>query len=156
MVIQHQRHTFTDISTIGTLTIEHQSWFSIEDKDRGLIQTMTLQEVQAIKVYGKTCIPYGLYKVVITRSNRFSRLKKRDVFTPEIIGVVGFDGIRIHPANYASQLEGCIAPGKTQAVDMVGNSKKAYAELLEVINQAIKRGEEVWINITSGKEQVAL
>lgn len=156
MVIQHQRHTFTDLSTIGTLSIDDTKWFCIEDKDRGLLQTMTAQEVQAIKVYGKTCIPYGLYKVVITRSNRFSKLKNKDVFTPEIIGVTGFAGIRIHPANYASELEGCIAPGKTQGVDMVGLSKKAYGEILELINTTIKRGEEVWINITSANTQVAL
>lgn len=148
MVINLLRHTFTDESTIGTIKIDNSTWNSIEDRDRGLTQLMTASQVKNIKVYGKTCIPYGMYKVVITRSNRFSKQRKQDVFTPEILGVIGFEGIRIHPANYASQLEGCVAPGKTVLANMVGNSRTAYNEILQLINTAIKKGEEVWIDIT--------
>lgn len=148
MVIKLFRHIFTDESTIGTINIDGKTWYSIEDKDRNLIQSMTLSQVQAIKVYGKTCIPYGMYKVAITQSARFTRLKKRPIFTPEIINVTGFSGIRIHVANYASQLEGCVAPGKSISKDMVTSSTIAYKEILGLINQAIKNGEEVWIDIT--------
>ena len=148
MVIKLFRHTFTDTSTIGTMVLGQKNWHTIEDKDRGLTQQMTLSQVQAIKVYAQTCIPYGMYKVLITQSARFSKKQKRPVFTPEIINVTGFTGIRIHPANYASQLEGCIAPGRTVSKNMVGMSKIAYQEVLELINTSLKSGEDVWIEIT--------
>ncbi len=147
MTIELTRHTFTDKSTIGMISINQKTWCSIEDKDRGLDQQMPLSEIQKIKVYGQTCIPYGRYRIAITQSARFTRLKKKPVFTPEILNVPGFAGIRIHPANYASQLEGCVAPGTGKSTDMVTNSRTAYGEILAIINTAIKAGEEVWINI---------
>jgi hypothetical protein len=147
MLIELFRHTFTEASTIGTLRIGQKSWHSIEDKDRGLTQQMPLSEIQKVKVYGMTCIPYGMYKVMITQSARFTRMKGRPIFMPQLINVPGFEGIRIHPANLASQLEGCIAPGKGSAKDKVTESRTAYSELLALINTAIKTGEEVWIDI---------
>lgn len=147
MLIDVHRHTFTDKSTIGTIKIGNRTWYSIEDKDRGLAQSMPLAQIEKIKVYAETCIPYGMYRVLITQSARFTRMKKRPIFTPELINVRGFSGIRIHPANFASQLEGCIAPGKSQLKDMVGDSRKAYSEILLLINNAVKTGEEVWIDI---------
>jgi hypothetical protein len=66
---------------------------------------------------------------------------------PEILNVKGFSGIRIHPANLASQLEGCIAPGKKSLPDMVLDSRNAYAEILEIINATAKTGEDIWIDI---------
>ena len=147
MLIEVHRHTFTEKSTIGTIKIGNRSWSSIEDHDRGLNQDMSLAPIQKIKVYGQTCIPYGMYKVAITQSARFTKLKKRPVFTPEILNVKGFSGIRIHPANLASQLEGCIAPGKKSLPDMVLDSRNAYAEILEIINATAKTGEDIWIDI---------
>lgn len=147
MLIELTRHTFTEKSTIGLIGINQKTWCGIEDRDRGLHQEMPLSEIQKIKVYGQTCIPYGRYRVAVTQSARFTRLKKRPVFTPQILNVPGFEGIRIHPANYASQLEGCIAPGKGKGVDMVTNSRTAYGEILAMINTAIKQGEEIWIDI---------
>lgn len=147
MLIEVHRHTFTDKSTIGTIKIGSRTWYSIEDKDRGLTQSMALAEIEKIKVYGETCIPYGMYKVLITQSARFTRMKRRPVFMPEILNVPGFTGIRIHPANFASQLEGCIAPGKRHINDMVTDSRTAYSEMLVLINEALKKGEDVWIDI---------
>jgi len=124
-----------------------QFWYTIEDTDRGLTQEMSLEEIKAGKKYGVTCIPYGRYQVVITKSPRFSKQKGRDVFTPQLLNVPGFEGIRIHPANFASELEGCIAPGKAYAIDKVINSKPAYAEVMDAISLAIRAGEQVFITI---------
>lgn len=52
-----------------------------------------------------SCIPIGTYDVAYTFSPRFMK------FTYEIKNVIGRSGIRIHSANYASQLNGCIALG---------------------------------------------
>ena len=150
MLIKLFRHTFTDNSTIGTIVIGNKTYHSIEDRDRGLKQSMGDKEIQSIKVYAKTCIPYGMYKVLITQSTRFSAKAGRPVFTPQLLNVPGYEGIRIHPANYATQLEGCIAPGMSASTDMVGSSKVAYREIVELISSALKSGEDVWIEILKG------
>lgn len=142
------RKIFTERSTIGEIVLDGRILSTIEDKDRGLTQDMTLSQVQKIKVYGKTCIPYGRYKVVITKSNRFSAKKGKPVFTPQLVGVTGFDGIRIHIANWAEQLEGCIAPGLRSGMDCVIDSTKAYNIILDKISLAIRAGEDVYINIS--------
>lgn len=58
-----------------------------------------------------SCIPPGIYDVVYTFSPRFMK------FMYEIKNVPKRSGIRIHSANYASQLQGCIALG-TQLSDI--------------------------------------
>ncbi len=152
MEIYSVRTLFTDLSTISSLHIgspdlSPECWI-IEDRDRGLTQDMSLEEIFIIKVYGTTAIPYGRYRVVITKSPRFSQKKGYDVFTPQLLNVKGFDGIRIHIANWASQLEGCLAPGLAKAPDKVINSGKAYIKVLDKISLAIRSGEDVFINIT--------
>ena len=52
-----------------------------------------------------SCIPSGTYRVKWCWSNRF----KKNLFLIE--SVVGRSGIRIHVANFVSQLAGCIAIG---------------------------------------------
>jgi hypothetical protein len=61
-----------------------------------------------------------------------------DYETFEVI-VPGRDRILIHGANYADQLEGCIAPGKSrgEAEDgrlAVWNSKKAHRQYMELLD----------------------
>jgi hypothetical protein len=58
-----------------------------------------------------SCIPLGIYRCSYTRSNRLSTVAGRDVFTYEVMKVPGRAGIRIHSANFFSQLLGCIALG---------------------------------------------
>ena len=52
--------------TIGQLFINNQ-YFSdtLEDTDRGLKDSMSLEEIRRIKVFGSTCIPYGQYNITI-------------------------------------------------------------------------------------------
>ena len=90
-------------------------------------------------------IAAGTYTLKWTRSPRFSRaatIKKgfpMDVYTPEILGVTGRSGLRIHVANYTRQLEGCIAPGYT-LVDLdkdgkidISQSTAAYDALVDCL-----------------------
>lgn len=58
-----------------------------------------------------SCIPTGTYKVNYTFSPKFLK------YTYEIKDVPNRSGIRIHSANYASQLNGCVALG-TQLTDI--------------------------------------
>ncbi len=61
-------------------------------------------------------IPKGTYKVRWTFSSRFLR------YTYEVQDVPGRTGIRIHPANYFFQLNGCVALGD-KLVDINGDGK---------------------------------
>lgn len=97
-----------------------------------------------VKVYGKTAIPKGRYKVVITMSNRF---KKR---LPLLIGVPGFEGVRIHSGNSSKDTEGCIIVGAVNDRtddDWVGSSKVAMSRLMPKIEDALAVKEEVWMVI---------
>ena len=80
-------------------------------------------------------IPPGKYAVIVDWSNRFGRLM------PHVCDVPGRSGIRIHAANRPEELEGCIAPGKVQAPDFVGASRKAFDALLEKMLTALKTGK---------------
>lgn len=106
----------------------------------------TLEDrVRPTKVYGQTAIPAGTYQVTVTMSPRF----KREL--PLLLNVPGYEGIRIHPGNYATDTEGCILPGlsrgQTKGRFAVLNSRKAFDELYARIRVAIQRGERVEIEI---------
>jgi hypothetical protein len=55
---------------------------------------------------GKSCIPPGVYKLVLTWSPRFRKPLYEVQWAP------ARTGIRIHSANFPSQLLGCIALGE--------------------------------------------
>lgn len=149
MEIVSKRKWFTDVSTITEVSVDGVfECFILEDKDRGLDDSMSLDEINKLKVFAKTAIPYGRYKVVVTKSTRFSKAAGKDVYLPLLLNVKGFDGVRIHTGNKPDDTEGCQLPGTTRAVDYVGNSRTAFIKLNEKINEALKKGEDVYITIT--------
>jgi hypothetical protein len=142
MELYLQREIFTDKSTIGTLFIDGvKECYILEDCDRGLTELMQISEIEKLKVYGETCIPYGRYEVVITMSNRF----KREL--PLLVGPKGFTGIRIHPGNRKEDTLGCLLTGKVAGVDVVAQSTSAFNQLFEKIKTAKSRGQKVYITI---------
>ena len=119
----------------------HKFCNCLEDEDRGLTSDMSTEQIKAIKVKGKTAIPTGRYKVVITYSQRF----KKDM--PLLLNVKGYDGIRIHPGNTADDTEGCLPFGLNDKVGMISNSRYWTGMVTGIIKAAIERGEEVFITI---------
>lgn len=129
----------TGISTIGELSIDGvKKYFTLEDTERGLTSDMSLDEIKAIKVKGKTAIPTGRYKVTKYKSpTRGWCLLLHDV--------KGFSMIEIHVGNYATDTEGCLLVGMGVAHDMVTSSKAAIKELYATVFPVLENGGEVWI-----------
>ena len=123
---------------------------SLEDTDRGLVQSMPTGKINQLKTWGKTAIPKGTYKVILSVSPKFSNrswAKKYDGLIPEILGVKGFSGVRIHPGNTAGDTDGCPIPGDNTAVGKVTNSTKRYYELMGALMPVWEKGEEITIEI---------
>ena len=124
---------------------------TLEDQDRGLNSSMTDEQIKAIKVYGQTAIPTGTYKVILSVSPKYKDrdwAKEFNGLVPEIVGVPGYVAARIHPANFASELEGCVATGENKVKGGVVNSKKTYRELMnKYLVPAWSRKEEITITI---------
>lgn len=115
---------------------------ALEDPDRGLTDSMSLEEIKKIKVKGNTCIPYGTYNVTITYSPRF----KKNL--PLINNVKGFEGIRIHSGNTPQDTEGCLLLGFNRVKGQVVNSRVTVSKFITQIQQALNKGEKVTITIT--------
>ena len=142
MELYLKRETFTEQSTIGKLSIDGQfECFILEDKDRGLNDKMSIAEIEAHKVFGKTCIPYGRYEIDWTMSARFKKMM------PILLKTPGYSGVRIHTGNTDKDTLGCLLPGKKRADNMVTESTAATNLLYSKIQTAKSRGEKVFITI---------
>lgn len=139
MIITVRRIAMKDTYTIGKLYIDGVYFCdTVEDKDRGLDDSMEESEIRKKKVYGLTAIPLGTYKVEITYSPKF----KKNL--PLLIGVKGFEGIRIHSGNTAKDSLGCIIVGKNKKVGMVLDSRATMTKLLKVLTST---KENIWLTI---------
>jgi hypothetical protein len=139
MIITVRRIAMKDTYTIGKLYIDGVYFCdTIEDKDRGLDDSMEESEIRKKKVYGLTAIPLGTYKVEITYSPKF----KKNL--PLLIGVKGFEGIRIHSGNTAKDSLGCIIVGRNKKVGMVLDSRATMTKLLKVLTST---KENIWLTI---------
>ena len=74
---------------------------------------------------GKGPIPTGTYQIVLSYSERFQAL------LPELLGVPGFTGIRIHAGNTSADTAGCLLVGRYVAGEgEIGDSRRALGVLL--------------------------
>lgn len=115
---------------------------TLEPPDRGLRSDMTLAEIRKIKVTGHTAIPTGIYELKLTYSYKFGRT------LPELQGVKGFSGIRIHSGNVVKHTAGCILPGENKAVGMVLNSSQYVSKIIADLQADAREGNKVYIEIS--------
>lgn len=135
-------YTISRVYVNGSRFGDGKKWCSaLEDEDRGLTDTMTLNEIMQRKVYGHTAIPTGRYRVKITYSPRF---KKK---IPLVCEVKGFSGVRLHAGNTPNDTEGCILFGVNDKVGRVSNSRYWTNKLTKLISFAISLGEDVLLLI---------
>lgn len=133
MKLKLTRIRMSPSGTIGSLTVDGQfECWTCEDTVRP----------PGVKIPGSTAIPFGEYRVTITRSARFGR----DL--PLLEQVPGFSGVRIHPGNTAEDTEGCILVGQDQREDGVGRSRIAFDLLFEKMRAAVRNGEQITLEVT--------
>lgn len=139
MIITLRRIAMKDTYTIGKLYIDGVYFCdTVEDKDRGLDDSMEESTIKSRKVYGETAIPLGTYKVEITYSPKF----KKNL--PLLYNVKGFEGIRIHSGNTAKDSLGCIIVGKNKKVGMVLDSRSTMTKLMKILTNT---KENIWLTI---------
>nr|DAE63213.1 MAG TPA: L,D-transpeptidase catalytic domain [Caudoviricetes sp.] len=120
--------------TVGRLFVDEQFFCNtLEDTVRDLSNEK--------KVYGKTAIPYGEYKVVYNWSPKFGRN------LPRLLNVPAFEGILIHPGNTADDSAGCILVGRNTEVGRLTESRYTSDKLNVLIEDAQRRGESITIEI---------
>lgn len=135
--------------TIGRMYLDGVFFCNtLEDTDRGLMQSMSVGEIMNVKIAGRTAIPVGDYKLALTYSPRFKKIM------PQVLNVKGFTGVRIHAGNTAKDTEGCPLVGDNTIKGALTNSRKRYTELLTKLQ--VNRNEDLNLHIVwDYKENVA-
>lgn len=126
--------------TIGNLYINGE-WFSntLEDTDRGLTQSMSLEEIKKKKIYGKTAIPTGTYQIDMnTVSPKFKNrawAKPYEGKIPRLIDVPGYEGVLLHPGNSEEDSLGCVLVGKNKVKGKVVESQATFHKLMKELKE---------------------
>lgn len=108
--------------TIGELVLDGEFFcHTLED----VVREVAGEPVESWKVKGKTAIPQGIYQVAVTHSPRFN------CQLPLLIGVPGFEGVRIHPGNTDADTDGCILVGQWVSGESISHSRDAFNRLME-------------------------
>lgn len=94
------------------------------------------------KVMGRTAIPEGTYRVIITRSPRFRQ------WLPLLLQVPQFTGIRIHAGNTPADTQGCILVGENTVVGQLRLSRQALKRVMDVCDEALRYGRLIYISIS--------
>ena len=90
-----------------------------------------------MKIPKKSAVPEGTYRVVITKSQRFGR------YLPLLVGVPGFEGVRMHSGNTSRDTEGCILVGHNLQVGKVLWSRITLEKLMKLIENE----KEIYLTI---------
>lgn len=141
--------------THGRLFLDECGFFcwTLEDEDRGLRQDMPLNQIKARKVYGKTAIPTGRYRVILAVSPTLkdrSYAKKYGGMFPVLLNVPGYSGVMIHPGTTPADTRGCLLVGMLHSGirGRIFDSQKAYRDLMDFyIWPAHLRNEDIWLTI---------
>lgn len=141
MELKLTRNYQKDTYTIGRLYVEGDLFSNtLEDPVRDYSDPN-------YKVYGKTAIPYGRYRITMVHSPKFSkRYGGRKV--PLLNNVPDFTGILIHSGNTAEDTDGCILVGQNTQRGRVTSSLATLYKLLDIFD-SVPEDEEIWIDIVA-------
>lgn len=156
MELKLKRIALRDTYTIGRLSVDnHYFCDTLEDKVRDYNKDGDLNDPNEQKIYGKTAIPYGRYKITLdVVSPKFSKYKFYIEVCggkiPRLLKVQHFDGILIHVADGykgADLLQGCIGVGRNLIKGGLLYGKETFAKLYQKLEKADSNNEEIWITI---------
>lgn len=138
--------------TIGKLYIDGKYFCdTLEDRDRGLVQSQPLSEISRAKVYGETAIPAGKYALNMDTVSPKFRLRSwaapYNGIVPRIMDVPGFEGVLIHPGNKPEDTLGCILVGINKGYGQVLESTMVFHNLMRFLVKAHEKGELIHIVI---------
>jgi len=142
-----------DTYTISRMFVDGKRFYeALEDRDRGLKQTDSLEHIRKVKVPGETAIPSGTYEITLNVvSPKYRAIKwYRDLCggrMPRLLNVPGFDGILIHPLTSALDSRGCIGVGRNTIKGKLTSSRDTFKALYQKMEEARKRGEKITIEI---------
>ena len=121
--------------TIGKLYID-DAYFcdTLEDTVRDTNKSGKFDNGEQ-KIKGKTAIPYGTYEIKWTYSPRFKK------YTPQLMNVPSFEGIRVHAGNTSADTEGCLILGENKQVGKVLNSRATINKFYPIIKEACSDGK---------------
>jgi hypothetical protein len=139
--------------TIGRLYIDGLYYCNtLEDKDRGLKQTDSLDYIKSRKVAGETAIPTGTYTVAMNITSPkyagvawFWNLCRGKM--PRLLDVPGFDGILMHTGSTSIDTRGCLLVGKNTKVGALTDSRVTFQQVYKLMKAAADRGETITIEI---------
>ena len=124
------RTWYADTYTIGKLYIDGVYFAdTLEDKNRDVDKNGIFNNGEK-KVYGKTCIPFGTYKVILSMSSKFKKI------LPLLLNVPQFDGIRIHSGNTDEDSSGCILVGIKDIKGRISKSTITLNSLMTKLSKA--------------------
>ena len=141
MELKLKRIARRETYTIGRLYIDGVYFCdTLEDKDRGLKQSLPASVNAAKKRFGATAIPTGRYQVTLKiKSHKFSKKKQYEFcggYLPRLMNVPAFEGVLIHIGNTAKDTEGCLLVGKNTKVGKVLESGVTFRALYEKLKNA--------------------
>ena len=135
MKLKLNRIALRQTYTIGKLYIDGKYFCdTLEDKVRDTNKSGKFDNGEE-KIKGKTAIPYGTYEIKWTYSPRFKK------YTPQLMNVPSFEGIRIHSGNSSTDTEGCLLLGENKKVGMVLNSRATINKFYPLIKKACSKGK---------------
>ena len=125
---------------IGHMYIDGK-YFSdtLEDSDRGLDNSMSIEEIKKRKKYGITAIPIGTYKVDMNTVSPLYAKKNRCYSRPyghkmpRLMNIKGYSGVLIHPGTTANDTLGCLLVGQNKIKGKLINSQATWKRLMDTL-----------------------
>lgn len=147
-----RRIALKDSYTIGFLYIDGKYFCdTLEDATRDYNRDGDLNDEGEGKVYGKTAIPYGRYKITLdVVSPKYAQRASYiwcGGYLPRLLNVPHFDGILIHAGNSAEDSAGCLLVGENKVKGRLVNSMATLKRLYAILKSADAKGEQIWITI---------
>lgn len=152
MILRIKRTIFNDRYTIGRLYVGDKYFCdTLEDRDRGLEDSMSLSEIQSRKIYGQTAIPKGTYEITLdTVSPKFKDRSWAQFCNgklPRLKGVKGFEGVLMHVGNRPENTLGCVLVGKHVSGGYISESSVTFRRLYSILQDHKDKGEILTVKI---------